>query len=164
MSEPIWGQSPLPATWAGVVVLGRWAPVTPADVTTHRRELAAVLHDGGRPTAAEGGAVERLLLAFEELTSNALRHGRAPVVVEVSTFDTFWLLDVSDTAPERPPAPAVGRDAVGGGLGLHVVAGVCGAYGWTIIGARKHVWARIDYTRAESPAWVPRPRTGGEPD
>jgi two-component sensor histidine kinase len=108
------------------------------------------------------GAVERLLLVFEELVSNALRHGRAPVVVEVTTFDHCWLLDVSDAAVDRPPTPAVGRDAAYGGLGLYLVADLCGSHGWTVADDRKHVWARIDYTRAETPGRVPRPRR--EPD
>jgi hypothetical protein len=83
-------------------------------------------------------------------------------VVELTTFDRFWLLDVSDAAGDRPPALAVGRDAAQGGLGLCMVAGLCGAYGWTIVDGRKHVWARIDYTRAESPGCVPQPRGGTE--
>jgi anti-sigma regulatory factor (Ser/Thr protein kinase) len=102
--------------------------------------------------------VERLLLVLEELASNALRHGRAPVSVEITTFDRFWLVDVSDAAPDEPPTPAIGRDPAHGGLGLHMVANLCGACGWTVVAHRKHVWARIDYTRAEAPGFIPRPR------
>jgi hypothetical protein len=32
-----------------------------------------------------------------------LRQGRAPIVVELTTFDRFWRLDVSDAAGDRPP-------------------------------------------------------------
>lgn len=162
MREPVWTRSPRPTPGATAVLLGRWQPVRPPDLTAHRRELAAALHDGGRPATVDEGAVERLLLVFEELASNALRHGSAPVVVELTTFDRFWLLDVSDAAGDRPPELAVGRDAAHGGLGLYMVAGLCGAYGWTTDGARKHVWARIDYTRTDPPGWVPRPRGGAE--
>jgi hypothetical protein len=150
-------RSSRPTPDAAAVVLGRWQPVTPADLTTHRRQLAAALHDGGRPATVDEGAVERLLLVFEELVSNGLRHGSAPVVVELTTFDRFWWLDVSDAAGDRSPALAVGRDAAQGGPGLYMVAGLCGAYGWTTVDGRKHVWARIDYTRAEPPGWVPQP-------
>ena len=77
MAEPVWARSSHPTSDAAAVVLGRWQPVTPADLTTHRRQLAAALHDGGRPATVDEGAVERLLLVFEELVSNGLRHGSA---------------------------------------------------------------------------------------
>src|SRR3954454_3211328 len=115
------------------------------------------------PATVDEGAVERLLLTFEELASKALRHGRAPVVAQLTTFDRFWLLDVDDAAGDRPPELAVGRDAAQGGLGLYMVAGLCGASGWTTAGARKQMWARIDYIRTDPPGWVPRPRGGAEP-
>jgi len=111
MAEPVWARSSRPTPDAAAVVLGRWQPVAPADLTTHRRQLAAALHEGGRPATVDEGAVERLLLVFEELVSNGLRHGSAPVVAELTTFDRFWLLDVSDAAGDRSPALAVGRDA-----------------------------------------------------
>jgi hypothetical protein len=48
----------------------------------------------------------------------------------------------------------VDRDAAEGGLGLYLVARICGAHGWTVTGARKVTWARIDYTRDEAPVGV----------
>src|SRR3954452_23726510 len=70
--------------------------------------LSAALDNGARPTGADDGAVDRLLLAFEELASNALRHRRPPVRVAVTTTGGWWLLKVSDTAvdlrPSRPSA------------------------------------------------------------
>ena len=49
-----------------------------------------------------------------------------------------------------------------GGLGLYVVARVCGAHGWFVDGDRKTVWARIDHTLSEAPPEVvdtlPKPR------
>jgi anti-sigma regulatory factor (Ser/Thr protein kinase) len=143
-------------------VLGSWEPATKADLTAHRLQLAEALHGSSRPTAAEEGAVERLLLAFEELASNALRHGRHPVRVEVTAADGFWLLDVSDGAVDQVPTPAVGRDAAHGGMGLYLVASVCTAHGWFADGGRKHTWGCIDYTRVEAPDTslrsVPLPR------
>lgn len=164
MREPVWTQSPRPTPGATTALLGRWEPIGPADLTAHRRELATALSGGSRPATVDEGAVERLLLVFEELASNALRHGRAPVVVELTTFDQFWLLTVSDAAGDRPPALAVGRDAARGGLGLYMVARLCGTYGWTTAGTRKQVWARIDYTRTDAPGWVPRTPGGPELD
>jgi signal transduction histidine kinase len=118
IGEEIWAVRERPAVGPDATLLGQWEPVASADLTAHRGQLAAALHGASRPPLAEEGAVERLLLAFEELASNALRHGRDPVRVEVTAADGFWLLDVSDAAVEQPPTPAVGRDAAHGGMGL----------------------------------------------
>jgi anti-sigma regulatory factor (Ser/Thr protein kinase) len=160
MTEPAWEQRPRPVTGPGARPLARWSPAGLADLTAHRHRLAAELHGAARPPDADEGAVERLLLVFEELVSNALRHGRPPVRAEVTAVGTSWLLDVSDAAADRPPSLAVGRDAAHGGLGLYLVARLCGAYGWVTENGRKHVWGRIDWTRAEAPGSIPRPRTG----
>jgi signal transduction histidine kinase len=114
-------------------------------VSAGRRQLATALHDGARPAGAEESGVEFLLLAFEELASNALRHGRGPVTVTVTGTGTSWLLEVSDASTDRLPTPAVGRDPALGGLGLHLIARIATAHGWTIDGDRKIVWARISY-------------------
>jgi Histidine kinase-like ATPase domain len=152
---------------SGASTVGRWAPASAAELTAHRRQLSAVLHDGHRPPDAREGAVERLLLAFEELASNALRHGGSPVEAVVTSTGTGWLLEVSDAAADSPPVPAIGRDAALGGLGLYLIAQVCSAHGWTTAGdGRKVVWARVDHTRDEAASdaarWVPRPRGEGD--
>jgi hypothetical protein len=164
MSGKIWAERAMPAVGPGATSLGRWEPAATADLTASRLQLAAALHGTGRPTLAEEGAIERLLLAFEELASNALRHGRHPVRVEVTAADGFWLLDVSDAAVDQPPTPAVGRDAAYGGMGLYLVASICTAHGWFADRGRKHAWGCIDYTRVEaretSSRSVPGPRDG----
>jgi two-component sensor histidine kinase len=144
MTEDVWAFRPVPSPAPGARVLGRWEPASLAALTASRLDLATRLHDGARPPAADEDAIGRLLLAYDELASNALRHGRPPVRVELTGYATAWLLDVSDAAPDRPPAPAVDRDPATGGLGLHLVAHLCAAHGWTATGDRKHVWARID--------------------
>jgi signal transduction histidine kinase len=161
--EPSWLPRPLPDTGPDVSTLGRWRPATLRELTASRLELNAALHDGARPPATAEGAVERLLLAFEELVSNALRHGRPPIEASVIRAGHFWLLQVSDAAADTPPEPAVGRDAAQGGLGLPLVARLSGAHGWTVEGRRKVVWARIDFTRAEAPR-LPRPRDQADDD
>jgi anti-sigma regulatory factor (Ser/Thr protein kinase) len=90
---------------------------------------------------AENTAGERLVLAFDELASNALRHGENPVVATVVAGSGGWLLDVSDRDPETMPTPAVDRDPAQGGLGLHLVARLAVAHGWYVDGGNKHVWA-----------------------
>jgi anti-sigma regulatory factor (Ser/Thr protein kinase) len=141
--------------------VGRWHPATLAELTVSRRQLSAALHDGARPAGTAEDAVQRLLLAFEELASNALRHGRLPVEVAVTRTGRSWLLEVSDAAADRPPAPAVDRDPALGGMGLPLVATISAAHGWTVEDGRKVVWARIDYTRAEASEAPPGPRPRG---
>ncbi|MBM7805005.1 two-component sensor histidine kinase [Geodermatophilus bullaregiensis] len=123
-------------------------------MTVIRRQAAAALHGGDRRWATapvSEGAEERLLLCVQELASNALRHGRAPVQVELTASDHCWLLTVGDAAVEAPPTPAADRDAADGGLGLYLVARICSAHGWTVETSRKVTWVRIDYTRNEAP-------------
>lgn len=168
MSTTPWPQRPPdpvldPAAW--------WegTPDTPADLVRIRRELR--LEVARRPWPhVEDADLERLLLVVEELASNGLRHGSPPVHVRVTTLPGGWLLDVSDAAAGRPPAPARGRDPAAGGLGLPLVARLSAAHGWTVRGDRKHVWARIAATAPPEPSKgvvpVPRrkaPPTGGRP-
>jgi Histidine kinase-like ATPase domain len=151
MTESAWTRRPLPAPRLGARVLGLWQPVTPADVTTHRRQLSLALRDGVRLPGASEEAVEALALVFEELVSNAVRHGRPPVCVQVIAVSDGWLIDVSDAATARPPAPAIGRDPARGGLGLHLIAALCRDRGWTIVGDRKHVWAALGASHPAPP-------------
>lgn len=157
MSETLWAHRPLPRP-APEPAAGRWegAPATVAELTALRLELHAALLDGARPAGAGDDDIERLLLAFEELVSNGLRHGLPPVRVTVETTGTGWVLDVTDAAVNRPPTPAVGRDAAAGGLGLYLIARLCSAHGWMAEPGRKHVWARIDYAAAGDESSTPR--------
>ena len=162
-------QTPEPRTWTRTAppapppdapVLGRWSPTRAADVTAGRRQLGDALHDGARPAGATEGGVERLLLAFEELVSNAVRHGRTPIEVVVTTIGDCWLLEVTDAAEGTPPIPDQQRDTVLGGLGLALVAQLSVAHGWEpLADGRKVVWARVDYTAADSGRRLP-----GAPD
>jgi hypothetical protein len=151
VTEGFWGQRRPPESADEPTVLGRWSPTDVAELTRARRGLAAALQRQATSGNAEEGAVERLLLVFEEIGSNALRHGREPVEVVVTARGSYWLLEVSDAASQAPPSPAVDRDAALGGLGLYLVAQICGAHGWFADGGRKTAWARIDSTRAEAP-------------
>src|SRR3954454_7497538 len=137
-----WPQRP-PEPVTDLSVWWEGAPRAAADLTRLRREVQAVV--GGRPDQDDDAdGLDRLLLIFEELASNGLRHGRPPVRVLLATVPTGWLLDVSDAAADRPPTPPRGRDAAAGGMGLPLVARLAAAHGWTVHGDRKHVWALID--------------------
>jgi anti-sigma regulatory factor (Ser/Thr protein kinase) len=149
MATTLWGRRPPPPVGRDVGAAWHWSLATVADVTAARVRLRADL-------TARAGAAQRwddVLLAFEELASNGLRHGRAPVRATVVATGTGWHIDVTDAAVDRPPVPAVGRDAADGGLGLYLVARLASAHGWWSDGERKHVWARLS-----------RPAPFGRPD
>jgi anti-sigma regulatory factor (Ser/Thr protein kinase) len=161
MTEVLWGHRPPPGPGPGVSTVWRAEPVTPGELTALRVGLRAALTDGARPDGADDDDIERLLLAYEELASNGLRHGLAPVRVVVTTTASGWLLEVTDAATDRPPLPAVDRDASEGGLGLYLVARLCAAHGWTVTAGRKSVWAQIEFARTRTPAQrpsLPHPR------
>jgi hypothetical protein len=159
MSITAWLQRPpepavdLTAGWSAT-------PATSADLTRLRHTLPTLVGHRSRP-AGDDTDLEDLLLAFEELASNGLRHGRPPVRVVVTPLLTGWLIDVSDAAAERPPVPAHDRAPAASGLGLSLVAGLSAAHGWTVDGDRKHIRARIDAgssaRRSPSPS-IPAPR------
>ena len=137
-----WPQRP-PEPDTDLTVWWEGSPRVPSDLTWLRRELRAAV--GYRSEQrGEADVLDRLLLVLEELASNGLRHGRPPVSVVLAAVSTGWLLDVSDAAVDHPPAPALGRDAAAGGMGLPLVARLAAAHGWTVQGGRKHVWAIID--------------------
>jgi two-component sensor histidine kinase len=87
---------------------------------------------------------ERLVLIADELTSNALRHGGAPVATALSREGGHWLLAVSDSSTDVPPAPAQGRDPGLGGFGLYLVADLSLAHGWFVERGTKTVWAVVE--------------------
>jgi anti-sigma regulatory factor (Ser/Thr protein kinase) len=118
----------------------------PAELRTVRARLRAWVADGAGEFAPDGAVVDDLVVAVDELASNGLRHGRAPVRVRAVRTDGWLLLDVSDGDPHHGPEPAVGRDPALGGMGLRMVAHLTTDRGWTVAGDRKHVWARFPTT------------------
>ena len=106
-------------------------------------------------------AREGLLLVFEELSSNALRHGGGAVEALIVAVPTGWVIVLTDGAPDAPPRPAIDRDPAYGGMGLPMVAQLSVEYGWCSEGARKRVWARLPSGMAA--AAVPRPRSSSGP-
>ncbi len=162
MEQTSWTRRPLPTVPSGPLVTWEQELRTPINLTVARSHLRRMVQTTWLRHRAPVD-VEELLLVFEELTSNGLRHGRAPVQVVVTTTDSGWLIDVSDAAADTPPVLAVGRDAAHGGLGLHLVARLSAAHGWAVDNGRKHVWARVDSAAhtAQIPASpLPMPRGG----
>ncbi len=87
--------------------------------------------------------VDQMILALDEMASNALRHGGGHVEATVRLTGDAYLLEVSDSAAAAPPAPAVGRDPSEGGLGLYLIAELSTRHGWYVSDGYKHVWALL---------------------
>ena len=107
--------------------------------TELRRGLAG--HSNGDAAAIE--LDEAVVLAFDEMASNALRHGGGGVRARVQQTADAWLIEVRDSAPHRPPQPAVGRDPSLGGLGLYLIAEMANDHGWHLTDGQKSVWALL---------------------
>lgn len=128
-----------------------WPPGSPPDaapflhwVLSGVAELPGVRADVRR-ALADGrfgeDALDQLVLALDEMASNALRHGGGRVEAAVRTTDEGFLVEVTDAAAARPPTPAIDRDPSEGGLGLYLIAELATGHGWYASGAAKHVWA-----------------------
>ena len=146
MTTPGWNRAVPPDVADRTEQTWGWEIRLPAELTRARTELRARVVGPGLLDRADLDDVDRLLLMFEELASNGLRHGGAPIRVCVIATDDGWLVDVSDARPDRPPVPAVDRDPALGGHGLHLVARLSARYGWTVADGRKHVWAALGRT------------------
>jgi anti-sigma regulatory factor (Ser/Thr protein kinase) len=144
MSATLWGHRPPPPVSSGLSRTWAWDLGAVADVTAARGRLREAVLGTAGPAGVSEDDLQRLLLSFEELASNGVRHGRGPVRVSVVSTGSGWLVDVTDAAVDRPPTPAVDRDAAEGGLGLYLVARLSAAHGWTVRGRRKHVWTLVE--------------------
>jgi anti-sigma regulatory factor (Ser/Thr protein kinase) len=152
MARVTWPLRPLPD---GRGEVWRWRLGDVAELPAARSVLRSRLGDVGFPREPDDPTSEQLILAFDELASNALRHGKCPVVATVIAGSGGWLLDVSDRAADVMPTPAVDRDPAQGGLGLHLVARLSVAHGWYVDDGAKHVWACLPTTvDHHSPALV----------
>src|SRR4051795_2370689 len=154
-----WPCAPVPSV-AGDV--WHWQLEAMHVVSRVRSDLRARIAHPSVSSSSSEDARDGLLLVFEELASNALRHGGGDVRALVVASGNGWLLDLSDEAPDRAPVPAVDRDPALGGMGLHLVAQLSLDYGWEGRPGRKHVWARLPSGRDELEALrqqLPEPRS-----
>ena len=109
-----------------------------------RHELRRHLEADVRPDDPSAADLrDRLVLAFDEMASNALRHGGGDVRAELHRTEDAYLIEVSDEAAAAPPSPAIGRDPSEGGLGLYLIAELASRHGWYVSGGHKHVWALL---------------------
>jgi anti-sigma regulatory factor (Ser/Thr protein kinase) len=137
---------------AGSVWPSAWPPSGTPVLSWHLRDIAelprvrAELRRSAAEAAGAGGTAgadlrDQLILALDEMASNALRHGEGAVHASVRLTDGSYLIEVSDQAVTAPPAPAVGRDPSEGGLGLYLIAELATEHGWYVRDGYKHVWA-----------------------
>ncbi|MGY1591987.1 ATP-binding protein [Geodermatophilus sp. SYSU D00708] len=131
---PVWPSATPPAARGGL----EWELTDVAELPQVRAALRRHL-TASDPAAAD--LRDRLVLALDEMASNALRHGGGHVAAAVRATGTGWLIEVSDAAPATPPTPAVGRDPSEGGLGLYLIAELAADHGWYVSAGAKHVWA-----------------------
>jgi anti-sigma regulatory factor (Ser/Thr protein kinase) len=123
-------------------------PAAPA-LTWRLRDVAelpgvrAELRRTASTDAPAADLLDQLILAFDEMASNALRHGGGGVQATVRLTDDAYLIEVSDRAAALPPMPAVGRDPSDGGLGLYLIAEMATEHGWYVEGDAKYVWALL---------------------
>ena len=141
---PVWpSASPPPARPALAWDLRAIAELPRVRGELRRHSLA---HPNTRPPMDPEAAADlrdQLILAFDEMASNALRHGGGRVQAAVSVTGDAYLIEVTDQAPTAPPAPAIGRDPSEGGLGLYLIAELATAHGWYAGDGAKHVWALL---------------------
>ncbi|WP_369131419.1 ATP-binding protein [Modestobacter roseus] len=159
MSGLVWPSAPVPTEDGDV---WRWELPTVHDASRVRMDLRARLAHPSLAARSTEDAREGLLLVFEELSSNALRHGGGAVQAQIVAMPTGWLIRLTDGSPDAPPRPAIDRDPAFGGMGLPMVAQLSVDYGWSSEPGRKHVWARLPSGLAAAAA-VPRPRSSSGP-
>jgi anti-sigma regulatory factor (Ser/Thr protein kinase) len=137
---PLWSPAPAPEATAGL----HWKLEDIAELPRVRAELRRHMAAAAGPRDPRSADLrDRLVLALDEMASNALRHGEGTVLAAVRTTPTSYLIEVSDQAVASPPVPALNRDPSEGGLGLYLIAELATSHGWYVSGGCKHVWALL---------------------
>lgn len=136
---PVWPSASPPAAAPALA----WTLRDVAELPRVRAELRR--HATARSADDEISADlrDQLILALDEMASNALRHGGGGVRATVRLTADAYLIEVSDQAATAPPSPAVDRDPSDGGLGLYLIAEMATDHGWYVRDGHKHVWALL---------------------
>ena len=134
-----WPSSPPPPAAGG----WHWELSHVSELPAVRAQLRRGLAEASGDDPAARELDEAVVLAFDEMASNALRHGGGGVRARVQRTTGAWLIEVRDSAAQRPPQPAVGRDPSQGGLGLYLIAEMADAHGWHLTEGQKSVWALL---------------------
>jgi anti-sigma regulatory factor (Ser/Thr protein kinase) len=138
--RPIWPSAAAPQVGDGV----SWDLTDVAQLPGVRAQVRQHAAEDARTSGPDSADLrDRLVLALDELASNALRHGGGRVRASLRFTPEAYLIEVSDAAAGVPPVPAVGRDPSEGGLGLYLIAELATDHGWYVRGGAKHVWALL---------------------
>ncbi|TQN35360.1 histidine kinase-like protein [Blastococcus colisei] len=141
---PVWpAASPPPADAALSWNLREIAELPRVRAQVRRHALAHPMTRSSADPDTVADLRDQLILALDEMASNALRHGGGDVRAAVRLTEDAYLIEVSDRAAEAPPSPAVGRDPSEGGLGLYLIAEMSTAHGWYVNDGAKYVWALL---------------------
>jgi anti-sigma regulatory factor (Ser/Thr protein kinase) len=114
-----------------------------AELPGVRAQVRARLVGNDEADSSTADLLDRLVLALDEMASNALRHGGGNVRAWLRATSAAYLIEVADQAAQTPPTPAVGRDPSLGGLGLYLIAELASGHGWYVRDGAKHVWAML---------------------
>ena len=139
-AEPVWPSATPPEAADGLA----WDLADVAELPRVRAEVRR--HAAATARSGNGRSEDlrdQLVLALDEMASNALRHGGGSVQAGVRLTADSYLIEVTDAATSSPPAPAVGRDPSEGGLGLYLIAELATAHGWYLRSDVKVVWALL---------------------
>jgi anti-sigma regulatory factor (Ser/Thr protein kinase) len=94
-------------------------------------------------------------LVLTEMVTNSVRHGSAPVTVDLVEDVHALMLGVSDGSSDKPTRPTA-RTAEEGGRGLTILDALTSRWGvWLNPGGGKTVWCEFPTPR---PATTPRVR------
>lgn len=111
------------------------------ELATLRRELREAIQSVerlDRDTLAD--VPESMILVASELSTNAIKHGRPPVLVHLRSGDSRFLLEVVDHDPHTAPQFSGNRALGAGGFGLQIARQVGQEVGWYTTDATKHIW------------------------
>ena len=162
MSQEGAGDAPAGSSEGHLHLAASWqrdAPPPPADparlvlqlrslrgLSSVRRQVGEFLRTSLPPALGDGvvdDAVDSAVLVIDEMTSNALRHGRPPLDLHIGDEPGRWTVVVTDAAPDLVPVPAVNRPAGAGGYGLYVITDLTASHGVHYERDRKMVWATV---------------------
>ena len=119
----------------------------PVLLTTPSPEYVRLAREYARRRCDEldlhGDRRDVLELAVSELVGNAVRHGRPPIVYEITPDGDELRLVVADADPSPPGDGAdCGLDGEGG-RGLFLISQMARAWGWEPTSDGKSVWVRV---------------------
>lgn len=144
-------------------------PAQPSSVSAARRFLSSRL---AAQHVLDTTVASDAVLVVSELVTNAVLHGREPIVVEVSFADETTMgtpaavrIVVSDASPV-PPAMRDYGDGASTGRGLALIASLSRRWGVEVAEPGKAVWVELDTTSANGvvvPPDVTLPRPSATP-